>query len=125
MAASIKLGLQLGYWGAGPPADPIGPAVEAVRPLGRVVVLGVFTIESAGLNPLTLLGKEVTVVGANTYSSPEGRSDYARGLEIIGEYAEEARSLITHRFPLSQTGEGFATALDKATQSIKVQIQPN
>ena len=106
-------------------ADTIGPAVEVVRPLGRVVVLGVFTIESAGLNPLTLLGKEVTVVGAVTYSSPEGRSDYARGLEIIGEYGDEARSLITHRFPLSRVGDAFATALDKATQSIKVQIQPN
>ncbi len=29
--ASLKLGLQLGYWGANPPEDPIGAAVEAEK----------------------------------------------------------------------------------------------
>ncbi|HJN91556.1 MAG TPA: alcohol dehydrogenase catalytic domain-containing protein, partial [Dehalococcoidia bacterium] len=62
-------------------ADTIRVAVETVRPMGRVAVLGVFAMESAGLNPLTLLGKEVSVIGANTYSAPNGESDYARGLE--------------------------------------------
>ena len=106
-------------------ADTIRVAVETVRPLGRVAVLGVFAIESAGFNPLILLGKEVSVIGANTYSAPNGKSDYARGLEIIAEFPVEARSLVTHRFPLEQTAEGFATALDKGTASIKVHILPN
>lgn len=105
-------------------ADTIRLAVEAARPLGRVVVLGVFTIDSAALNPLLLLGKEVAVVGANTYSAPGGRSDYARALEIIAGRADETRSLVTHRFALAEANAAFAAALDKGTASIKVHIQP-
>ncbi len=106
-------------------ADTIRVAVEVIRPLGRVAVLGVFAIQSAGLNPLLLLGKEVTVVGANTYSAPEGDSDYARALEIVAGFPDETRSLVTHRFALDEVSTAFATALDKGTASIKVQVQPS
>ncbi len=109
-------------------ADTIRVAVDVVRPMGRVCVLGVFAIESAGLNPLTLLSKEAVVVGANTYSWPGGTagdSDYARALEVIAGMPEESRALITHRIPLSEINAGFATAMDKSTASIKVHIQPD
>jgi F420-dependent oxidoreductase-like protein len=51
MAKSLKLGLQLGYWGAQPPEDPIGVAKEAER-LGFD---SVFTAEAWGSDAFTPL----------------------------------------------------------------------
>jgi len=51
MAKSIKLGLQLGYWGAQPPEDPIGIAKEAER-LGFD---SVYTAEAWGSDAFTPL----------------------------------------------------------------------
>ena len=51
MAKSLKLGLQLGYWGAQPPEDPIGIATEAER-LGYD---SVYTAEAWGSDAFTPL----------------------------------------------------------------------
>ena len=107
-------------------ADTIRQSVDVVRTLGRVVVLGVFAIDNAGFNPLTLLGREITMVGAVTYAAPGGRApDYQQALEVLTGCSEEARSLITHRFGLDEVNQAFDTALDKASLSIKVHLTPN
>lgn len=107
-------------------ADTIRTSVDAVRRLGRVVILGVFAIDDAGLNPLTLLGREITMVGAVTYAAPGGRvPDYQKALEMLTGCREEARSLITHRFGLDGVNEAFDTALDKGSLSVKVHLTPN
>ena len=49
--SSLKLGLQLGYWGAQPPTDPIGVAQEVER-LGFD---SVWTAESWGSDVFTPL----------------------------------------------------------------------
>ena len=107
-------------------ADTIRTSVDAVRRLGRVVVLGVFAIDSAGFNPLTLLGREITMIGAVTYAAPGGRApDYQRALEYLPGCAADARSLITHRYGLDDVNQAFRTALDKGSRSIKVHLTPN
>ncbi len=65
MSKSLKLGLQLGYWGAGPPADPIGPAQEAER-LGFD---SVFTAEAWGsdaFTPLAWIGAHTSKIRLGT-----------------------------------------------------------
>ncbi len=107
-------------------ADTIRQSVDVVRRLGRVVVLGVFAIDNAGFNPLTLLGREITMVGAVTYAAPGGRKpDYQQALELLTGCGEDARSLITHRYGLGDVNAAFDTALDKSSKSIKVHITPN
>ena len=107
-------------------ADTIRTSVNAVRRLGRVVILGVFAIEDAGLNPLTLLGREITMVGAVTYAAPGGRvPDYRKALDMLTGCRDDARSLITHRFGLDDVNEAFDTALDKSSLSVKVHLTPN
>lgn len=107
-------------------ADTIRTSVAAVRRLGRVIVLGVFAIDSAGFNPFTLLGREITMIGAVTYAAPGGRApDYQRALEYLPGCADDARSLITHRFGLAEVNKAFRTALDKSSRSIKVHLTPN
>ena len=104
--------------------DTLLQAQKMVRPKGRVLVLGVFSVTSASINPLQLALKEIEIVGSVTYAASEGRSDYQVALDVIADYAEPARTLITHRFGLDAVNEAFAAALDKSTQSIKVHITP-
>ena len=107
-------------------ADTIRQSVDVVRRLGRVIVLGVFAINDVGFNPQTLLGKEISMVGAVTYAAPGGqRPDYQQALEVLAAYPEEARTLVTHRYELADVNDAFEAALDKSSQSIKVHIQPN
>ena len=60
-----------------------------------------------------------------TYAASEGRADYQVALEVMADYAEAARTLVTHRYGLDEVNNAFATALDKSTQSIKVHLNPH
>jgi F420-dependent oxidoreductase-like protein len=63
--SSLRLGLQLGYWGAGPPRDPIGIAQEAER-LGFD---SVWTAESWGsdvFTPLAWIGAHTSKIKLGT-----------------------------------------------------------
>jgi len=107
-------------------ADTIRQSIDVVRRLGRVLVLGLFAIESVPINPVNLMLHEVTVVGSVTYGAPGGRiADYQQALDILASYREEARSLITHRFTLDDVNAAFETAQDKGSKSIKVHLTPN
>ena len=107
-------------------ADTIRQSIDVVRRLGRVLVLGLFAIDSVPINPVNLMLHEVTVVGSVTYGAPGGRpADYQQALDILASYQAEARSLITHRFALDDVNAAFETAQDKGSRSIKVHLTPN
>ena len=104
--------------------DALIQAQRAVRPKGRVLVLGVFTVPSLTIDARRLSGPEVEIIGSMVYSANDGRSDYQVALEIIADNVESARSLVTHRFGLDDVQTAFETALDKSTRSIKVHLSP-
>ena len=105
--------------------DTLIQAQRLVRPKGRLLVLGVFSVPTVHINPLHLALKEVEIVGSMTYSSSEGRADYAVALDVISDYAEAARSLVTHRYGLNEVNAAFTTALDKSSESLKVHFNPS
>ncbi len=105
-------------------ADTLLTAQHVLRPKGRLVLLGVFTGSRASIDPLHCLLNEIEIVGSMTYAATEGHADYAIALDVVTDYADLARSLVTHRFGLEDTKQAFETALDKSTRSIKVHIQP-
>jgi len=101
----------------------ITQAMAVTRSLGRVVVLGVFT------RPLTLDWKQPLlhqqeVLFAGGYDTAGGQSDYQRTIDFIASGRAPVRQMVTHRFPLAETGNAFETASDKGTGSIKVQVIP-
>ncbi len=104
-------------------APTLGQALSIVRPGGRVCVLGLFT-QSVQLNALALMLKEAKIAGGVTYCRPGPHSDFDVALRILASDPERARALITHRFPLAQAADAFATAADKSSGSIKVQVAP-
>lgn len=104
-------------------APTLGQALGLVRPGGRISVLGLFT-QTAQLNALALMLKEVRIAGGITYCRPGAHSDFDVALGILQREPETARSLITHRFPIEEAAAAFATAADKTSGSLKVQVAP-
>src|SRR5438552_310771 len=103
-------------------APTVAQARGAVRPGGRISVLGLFP-GAVQLGGLALILKEVTVVGGITYCRPGLHSDFDVAIGILRSDPERARAVITHRFPLNEVARAFASAADKGTKSLKVQVQ--
>lgn len=106
-------------------ADTLIQAQHAVRRMGTVIVIGIFTDGLTNIDALDMALREVEMVGAIIYGAPTGKAEYAMALDMLANNADTARTLITHRFPLAEANDAFATALDKSSNSIKVHINPN
>lgn len=98
-------------------------ALDLVRPLGIVALTGAFPAAV----PLALgqvVSKEVRLIGANCYSaSLEQRRDFAIAVALLARGEVDGGALITHRFPLDQAAEAFATALDKGSGVVKATLR--
>jgi threonine dehydrogenase-like Zn-dependent dehydrogenase len=96
-------------------------AIDVTRMQGRIVVLGGFRrpITMDWLPPLL---KEQSVIFSSCYSIMHGQHDYELAIDILASGRARLQQIVTHKYPLEQIGEGFATAYDKKTGSIKVQI---
>jgi 2-desacetyl-2-hydroxyethyl bacteriochlorophyllide A dehydrogenase len=103
-------------------ADTLTEAVHLVGPAGCIVVLGVFTT-TPSLNAVSLILKEVRIIGSQTYGRQGPRADFDVALELLAATPERFRRLITHRFPLAHIAQGFQVAADKRSGSIKVAMQ--
>lgn len=104
-------------------ADTINQAIQLAVPGGRVAVLGLF-MGQVGINMGVALMKEVAIVGGITYNRPGLRSDFDLAVDIAARRTGALRGIVTHHVGLDQLGEGFATAADKGTGSIKVTVEP-
>ena len=104
--------------------DTLMTAQLSVRPKGRLLLLGVFSVPTVTVNPLHLALREVEVVGSMTYAASDGHADYDIALNILANRKDVAEALVTHRFGLDQVGDAFTAALDKSSQSIKVHFNP-
>jgi 2-desacetyl-2-hydroxyethyl bacteriochlorophyllide A dehydrogenase len=121
VAGLDKAGIDVVIETIGGSAPTVPQALGAVRPGGRISVLGLFP-GAVQLGGLALILKEVTVVGGITYCRPSQDSDFDVALGILQSAPERARALITHRFPLDDAAKAFATAADKGTKSLKVHV---
>jgi L-iditol 2-dehydrogenase len=96
-------------------------ALNFIRPGGRVSALGVFT-GPLQIDGLRLVLNEAKLAAGITYCRPGMQSDFDVALRILHANQEGLRRLITHRFPLDEAAKAFATAADKGTKSLKVQV---
>jgi threonine dehydrogenase-like Zn-dependent dehydrogenase len=103
-------------------ADTVNEAITLVQPGGRVSLLGIFSQAPAANVTLAVL-KEVMLLGGITYGHVGGRSDFKVALKIARRRADDLRRVITHRVKLEEIERGFATAADKAQQSVKVTVE--
>jgi 2-desacetyl-2-hydroxyethyl bacteriochlorophyllide A dehydrogenase len=104
-------------------ANTLANAFTVVGLSGRISVLGAFT-QPVQIHPIMFFLKEPKVVGSNCYGRPGRQSDYETAIEIMRRNAESLRRCITHRYSLEDIARAYATADDKSSGAIKVQITP-
>jgi len=104
-------------------ASALASGVELARPGGALLLLAVY-FDEVPLLGVPLLSKELTVRNAMAYSHHDGGSDFGTAVELLAAHPEIADTVITQRFPLDEAAEGFRTAADRASGSIKVVLEP-
>jgi threonine dehydrogenase-like Zn-dependent dehydrogenase len=104
-------------------ADTLNAAAAAVRPAGRVSVVGVF-LAAVRLETLPLLLKEATVAWSYCYGRSDGRADFARATALLSGERERAARLATHAVPLAEASRAFELASDRKGGAIKVSVIP-
>jgi len=98
-------------------------AYAVARPLGRIVVIGVFH-RPATMDFTTPLLKEQSIIFALCYAYTDEIHDFEIARDIIAAGRLPLKELVTHTFPFEKAQEALDTAYDKSTGCIKVQFLP-
>jgi threonine dehydrogenase-like Zn-dependent dehydrogenase len=101
--------------------DTLNDAIHSVRAGGTVVLLGIFP-SGPPCDALSLVVKEVRLVGSLTYGHRDQPADFELALQMMASNAGVVRDLVTHRFELERIREAFETAADKKRGAIKVVV---
>ena len=104
-------------------SNALTEAVNVVGYGGRIVMLGVFD-GSPALPGLPFAQRELTLVGSYCYAHDARIGDFAQATTMVVQYRDLLAELVTHRFKLDEVTRAYATAADKQSGSIKVQIEP-
>ena len=96
-------------------------AVDMTRVMGRVVVLGVFHQPTLA-DWMKLHLKEQSIIFSACYGIMDGRHDFEMAVDLMASGRVDLKRMVTHKFPLSEIPQAFATAYDKSTGSVKVQL---
>jgi 2-desacetyl-2-hydroxyethyl bacteriochlorophyllide A dehydrogenase len=93
-------------------------AIKAVRPGGRVGVLGYYGDELAEVRPSDIMMRDLEVLGS---VCPTGAWDAALALMADGRVNTEA--VITHTFPLERFAEAYEIARHGTDGAVKVMLE--
>lgn len=66
--------------------------------------------------------KEQSVIFSSCYSIMNGQHDDELAIAMLVSGRTPLQQIVTHIYPLEAIGQGFATAYNNTTSSIKVQI---
>ena len=105
-------------------AETLWQAQQVLRSKGKLIVIGVFTGGPVPINALHLMVNEIEIIGSMTYNASDGYVDYSIALDVVNQFQNEAGTLVTHRFDLSDVTKAFETAADKSTKCVKVHFNP-
>src|SRR5271167_4001407 len=98
----------------------ISPAMDATRPGGRVLLFAQTQHGEATIDPAAVCVDEKSLLGS--YSASVDLQEESARLVLNGEM--ELETLISHRFPLSESVEALHLAAHPRPNSMKVVIQP-
>ena len=94
-------------------------AIELVRPLGRVMLVGV-SLEPLDLAAPALLFKEVELHGVLSYS----RANFAAAIDMLAQGRIPVEALITATAPLEDAEAMFQTLSARSNPHLKVLLAP-
>ena len=84
----------------------INTALEAVRPRGTAVQIGMVSSSTSGISLSALVTKELRLLGAFRFNV-----EFDHAIRLLAE-RPEIEAVIAHDFPLEQIQQGFTTAID-------------
>jgi L-iditol 2-dehydrogenase len=94
----------------------VDAAVEAVRPGARVVLVGIPSESRTSFVAATARRKGLTLVLARRMGDV-----YPRAIQLVQSGRVELRSLVTHRFPLSEVRAAFDAAVERVGHKVVVE----
>jgi 2-desacetyl-2-hydroxyethyl bacteriochlorophyllide A dehydrogenase len=115
-------GCEVVFETVGGKASTMESAGQMVKPGGAIVVVGSFA-KPVELNFRRLLRNEIDLVFSWSYSTWQGVPEFQIALDLLARGELDAKSLITHRFPLDKISDAFHAALNKGESgALKVLI---
>jgi threonine dehydrogenase-like Zn-dependent dehydrogenase len=97
--------------------DAVQDTMTAVRPGGRVILVGIPADDRTSFSASLARRKGLTIK-----LSRRMKHTYSRAIRLVESGAVDVRSLVTHRFPLRDIAEAFAVA--QRREGLKVMIEP-
>ena len=105
---------------AGSP-DAVQTALQALRPGGRAVLLGIAT-DTAPITPMDLVRGEKSLIGSLSHVWDE---DFQMALRLLGRGTVQAAPLISDRIPLGAAiSGGLALLRDEPEKHLKILVHP-
>jgi len=97
-------GVDIAFEAAGEP-EAVEAAVEAVKPGGKVVLIGIPLEDKTMFTASTARRKDLTVIVLHRM-----KHTYPRAIQLVSGGQVEVESLVTQRFPLADTVRAYAAA---------------
>jgi L-iditol 2-dehydrogenase len=107
-------GVDVVFEAAGDP-EAVEAAVAAVKPGGRVILIGIATEDRTAFSASTARGKDLTIRVIHRM-----KHTYPRSIQLVKSGRVDVRSLVTHRFPLAEVARAYACA--EKREGIKVVV---
>lgn len=104
-------------------SEALAEAVSVAARGGAIAMLGVFE-GSPRIPGLAFASHELSLVASYCYGRDARVSDFAHAAALLEKHRGVLPELVTHRFKLDEVARAYATAGDKKSGSIKVQIEP-
>ncbi len=114
--ATGRQGVDVAFEAAGEDAA-VETSVEAARPGGRVVIVGIPAVDHYRFTASIARRKGLTIAICRRM-----KHTYPRAIRLVESGRVDVRSLVTHRFPLEKINEAFATATRREGLKIMVDL---
>lgn len=95
--------------------DAVETAIAVAKPGGRVILVGIPADDRTTFSASTARRKGLTIQWCRRM-----KHTYPRAIRLVGSRLVDVRSLVSHRFPLEQATQAFATA--QRREGLKVVI---
>ncbi len=97
-------------------------SLAAVRRRGAVVLVAGYT-KPLEVDLAAAVWSEAIITGSNCYAYSGMETDFQIAIDLLASSRVEASRIVTHRLPFSEVAAAFEIAADKASGSVKVQLQ--
>jgi L-iditol 2-dehydrogenase len=109
-------GVDVAFEAAGEDAA-VETTIEAAKPGGRVVIVGIPAVDHYTFSASTARRKGLTIAICRRM-----KHTYPRAIRLVESGQVDVRSLVTHHFPLEKINEAFSTATRREGLKIMVDL---